>query len=156
MRNLYVNLLIILVMFPCVATAQYKTMELKPIQKHGWQYHYDFKKVSTPEALQIPLLAMEDERIAKYYNTFSGLQLVSGLVMFVPVLYIVYGASNSYYTPEAFWGITITSLAASLVLQIWSHNRMKLAIERYNLLLLPHPTGKGPIGNGVLTLHFRL
>ena len=156
MRNLCVNLLMILVMCSGAATAQYKTMQLKPIQKHGWQYHYDFRRVSTPEALQIPLLAMEDEQITKYYNTFSGLQLVSGLVMFVPVLYIVYGATNGYYTPEAFWGITLTSFATSLVLQIWSHNRMKLAVERYNLLLLPHPTGKGPIGNGALTLHWRI
>jgi len=159
MRNLWVNLLMITVMTTGTVTAQhatYKTIELRPIQKQGWRYYYDFKKVTTAEALQIPLIAMEDEQIQKYYNSYVGLQTAAGLVLVVPVLYILYGASNQYYSPDSFWTITITSFAASLALQIWSHNRMKLAIERYNTLLLPPPSGSVAIPNGGLRLSFRL
>jgi hypothetical protein len=155
MRKLWVNLLIA-GLYSTIASAQYKTIELKPIQKHGWQYYYDFRKVSTPEALQIPLLAMEDERIIKYYNTFSGLQLVSGLVFLVPVIYVLYQAGNTYYSSESFWTITIAAVVTSATLQIWSHNRMKLAVERYNMLLLPHPTGRAPSAGGGLRLDLRL
>lgn len=156
MRNLCVNLLMIAAMAGGAANAQYRTMELKPIQKHGWRYYYDFRKVSTPEALQIPLIAMEDEQILKAYNAFTGLQVVSGLVMLAPVLYVLYQAGGTYYSLDAFWSITIGSFATSMVLQVWSHNRMKLAVERYNMLLLPYPEGRASSGTGGLTLRFHL
>jgi hypothetical protein len=156
MCKLCVNLLTIVLMTTGVVTAQYRTFELKPIQKQGWRYYYDFKKLSTPEALQIPLLAMEDDQIRRYYNTFAGLQTASSVVFLAPLLYVVSQANATSYSPDTFWALTIGSFAASLALQIWSHNRMKLAVERYNLLLLPHPTGREPVGNGGLRLTFRL
>jgi hypothetical protein len=140
-RNLTLKVITLLALLNS-ANAQFKTIELKPIQKHGLNYYYDFKKVTSPYALQIPLLAMEDDKINRYYNTFNGLQLVGGLVFAVPVLYAVYNITSNIYDPQTFWTMTVGALGVSMAMEIWSHNRMKLAIERYNLLLLPHPSGR--------------
>jgi hypothetical protein len=154
-RNLEVKVLILVALCITQAHAQYKTMELKPIQKHGWNYYYDFKKVSTADALQIPLQAMNDASINKYYKTFNGLQLGSSLVFLAPLLYILYNVQNNTYDAPMFWGLTVGAIGVSLAMEIWSHNRMKLAIERYNTLLLPHPSGRIP-QSPALSIGFRL
>jgi hypothetical protein len=155
-RKINLKLITILVLLNVPALAQYKTLELKPIQRQGWKYYYDFRKVSSADALQIPLVAMEDERINKYYNTYSSLQLVSGLVFAIPVLYAVYNITSNVYDPDTFWRLTLGAVGVSLAMEIWSHNRIKLAIDRYNSLLLTHPSGKGPAASPALSVGFRL
>jgi hypothetical protein len=156
MRKINLKLITVLVLLSVPGFAQFKTLELKPIQKHGWNYYYDFRKVSTADALQIPLLAMEDERINKYFNTYSSLQLVSGLVFAIPVLYAVYNITSSVYDEDTFWVLTAGAIGVSLAVEIWSHNRMKLAIDRYNMLLLPHPSGRRPAASPALSIGFSI
>ena len=156
MRNLWVKLMTVFMIVSFSTTAQYKVLDLKPIQKQGLRYYYDFKKVSTPLALQIPLMALEDEQIAKNFRTFENLQLASDIVFVAPAVWILLALGGADISTESFWAVTLGAAATVLVLQIWSHNRMKLAIERYNMLLLPHPTGQLPIKNGALTLAWRL
>jgi hypothetical protein len=155
-RKINLKLITLLALLNVPALAQYKTLELKPIQRQGWKYYYDFKKVSSADALQIPFVAMEDERINKYYNTYSNLQLVSGLVFVIPVLYVVYNITSNVYDADTFWALTAGAVGVSLAMEIWSHNRIKLAVDRYNLLLLPHPSGKGPPASPSLSVGFRL
>lgn len=139
----------------CGANAQLRTIELKPIQKQGWQYFYDFKRVSTPEALQIPLQGMEDDQINKHYKAFETLQFASDLVSLAPLCYF-FVVLNSQPDFNQFWYVVGGSVAVSLGLHVWSHRRMRLAIDRYNELLLPHPSGRNRSQSVGLTFAVKL
>lgn len=96
---------VLILLMPITGLAQrYKTVELKPIAKQGWQYYYDLKKVGTPLALEVPLLALNDEEVNKNWGTSKAFRSASALVSIAPLIYLVTIASNQTYgDPTTFW-----------------------------------------------------
>jgi hypothetical protein len=123
-------------LMPITLFAQrYKTVELKPITKQGWKYYYDLKQVSSPIALEVPLMALNDEEIVRNLKASKSLRSVSGLIIIAPLIYLVTISSNGYADPTTFWIILGGTFAAQLGLTALSHVKLGMAIDRYNTLI---------------------
>lgn len=111
-----------------------KTIELKPIQNQGWKYFYDFKRVKSPYALQIPLQALNDEEIEKRYRRFSNYQDLRGIAYLVPVILLFTAPTQD--NSETFLALLAGSIVADLTFTILSHHELKKAIGRYDEKIL--------------------
>lgn len=124
---------------PCLAQFT-KTMELKPIQKQGWKYFYDFKRVKSPYALQIPMEVLEDEEISKRYRRFSQYQDLRGIAYLVPLVFLFTEQAQTMSGSETFVLLLAGSVVADLTFTIISHHELKKGIARYNEIILSKPT----------------
>jgi hypothetical protein len=120
------------------APAQFrKTVELKPIAKQGFQYFYDLKRMRTPYALQMPLLAVEDERVRAHYRSFEVLDIAGDFLEFIPFIYLISdlnpGGSVGFQTFFLLW---LGSIGANLVLDLFAHRQLRKGIDRYNQLIV--------------------
>ncbi len=115
---------------------RYKTVELKPIAKQGWKYYYDLKRVSSPIALEVPLMALNDEEIIKDVRASKTLRSVSALIAIAPLIYLITLTNNYGYTdPTVFWIILGGTFVTQLGLTALSHLKLEKAIDRYNTLI---------------------
>ena len=86
---------------------KYKTIELKPITKQGWNYFYDLKKVKSPYTLQFPLMGVEDEEIDRLYKGFQTLNTLSTITTLIPLIRRPFGSSG------------VQALQQSLSFKLW-------------------------------------
>ncbi|MCW5911399.1 MAG: hypothetical protein KIT62_10010 [Cyclobacteriaceae bacterium] len=114
---------------------QYKTVELKPIAKQGWRYYYDFKRLGGPIALEVPLIAINDEETFRLYKTSKTIRAVGQALGFIPLFYIISIPENGFINPSTFWILVGSSLAAQLGMETLGHFKLGKAIDRYNLLI---------------------
>lgn len=129
-------LLVFMFLVPAVLFAQrYKTVELKPIAKQGWRYYYDLKRVASPVALEVPLMALNDDEVYRYYQASKTLRAVASAVTIVPVIYLFTIPSTGYVDPTAFWLVFGGTLAAQLGITAMSHVKLGKAVDRYNTLI---------------------
>lgn len=127
---------ICVLMIPISVYAQrYKTIELKPITKQGWRYFYDFKKVNAPIALEIPLMALNDDEVTTYYRTSKAFRTAAGVMSVVPIIYLFTLPNTGYVDPTMFWIILGGTLATQLGLEALGHVKLGKAIDRYNVLI---------------------
>ncbi len=132
-------------LFLCDAQSQHtRVTELKPIHQEGRWYYYDFKKIDGGAyALQIPLQSLDDAEINRRYKTFRTLSSFGRVLVFVPIVYLLTLPKNNGYTylsPNDFWIIFGTTLAAQLAFEIVAKSHLKKGIDRYNTLIL-QPSG---------------
>lgn len=127
---------VFILLLPGMVMAQrYKTVELKPIAKQGWRYYYDLKRVASPIALEIPLLALDDEEVIRYYRASKTLRGAAAAVSFIPLIYIITIPASGYLDPTTFWIIFGGTLATQLGLEALGHIKLGKAIDRYNTLI---------------------
>jgi hypothetical protein len=127
-------LFVFIFLIPTALFAQrYKTVELKPIAKQGWRYYYDLKKVAHPVALEIPLLALNDEEVNQYYRTSKSLRTAANVVGILPLIFLFTIPATGDET--AFWVVLGGTVAAQLSLVAVSHAKLGRAIDRYNTLI---------------------
>lgn len=124
---------------------QYRTIELKPITQQGWKYFYDLKKVSLPAALEVPLLAVNDQEVERYLKGYKGWHAAGSFILLVPFIYVVSLPQNSYHDPTTFWWIFGGTLAAQLGMEAIAHIKLGKAIDKYNLVIMrPEGSLYGP------------
>lgn len=123
------------------AGQQYKTIELKPITQEGWRYYYDLKKVSSPAALEVPLIAVNDNEVNRYLKAYKNWNSAAGFITLVPLIYILSVPKNGYVDEQTFWWVFGGTIAAQLGITAISHIKLGKAIDRYNRLIL-QPTGR--------------
>lgn len=134
--------LLMLIVLPLLASAQkYRTIELKPITKQGWQYFYDLKKVSSPVALEVPLLSLNDPEVNRYTKGYKGWNAASGLVTIIPLVYFLSLPKNGYVDPNTFWWVFGGTIAAQLGITAVAHVKLGKAIDKYNMVIL-QPSGR--------------
>lgn len=134
--------LLMLVVLPLLASAQkYRTIELKPITKQGWQYFYDLKKVSSPVALEVPLLSLNDPEVNRYTKAYKGWNTAGGLVTIIPLVYFLSLPKNGYVDPNTFWWVFGGTIAAQLGITAVAHVKLGKAIDKYNMVIL-QPSGR--------------
>jgi len=127
---------VIMLLLPAALFAQrYQTIELKPITKQGWQYYYDFKRVSSPVALEVPLMALNDEEINSYFRASKKIRSISGVIAFVPLIYLFTVPSTGSADPTTFWLIMGGTIVAQLGVEAIRHVKLGRAIDRYNSLI---------------------
>jgi hypothetical protein len=127
---------VLMLLLPATLFAQrYQTIELKPIAKQGWQYYYDLKRVSSPVALEVPLMALNDEEINRHFRAAKTLLNVSSVISFVPLIYIFTIPTYGYADPNTFWLIVAGTLVTQLGLDVFRHIKLGKAIDRYNSLI---------------------
>lgn len=119
---------------------RYKTIELKPITQQGWKYFYDLKKVSSPAALEVPLLAVEDEEVNRYLKASKTWKGVGSALTFIPLVYVLSLPRNQYVDPNTFWWVFGATIAAQLGIEAISHVKLGKAIDKYNYLIM-QPSG---------------
>ncbi len=141
--QLFIILSILCLQFHEATAQSYKSVELKPIYKQGWKYYYDFRKVNSPSALQIPLQSLNDEEVNVRFRRYSTMQSLRGIGYFASVIYLISGSSSIQGSGEVFLGILAASVIADITLSITSHHQMKKAIQRYNLLIINKKIGAG-------------
>lgn len=128
------SVFVLLFLIPIVLFAQrYKTVELKPIAKQGWRYYYDLKRVASPVALEIPLMALNDEEVNQYYRTSKSLRSAASLVGVVPLVFLFTIPATGDDT--TFWLVLGGTLAAQVGITAASHAKLGKAIDRYNTLI---------------------
>ncbi len=124
------------------AVAQrYKTIELKPITQEGWKYYYDLKKVSGPAALEVPLLAVNDQEVTRYLKSYRTWRAAGSFITLVPLIYVLSLPRNQYVDPNTFWWIFGGTLAAQLGLEAIAHVKLGKAVDKYNMIIL-QPSGR--------------
>jgi hypothetical protein len=123
------------------AGQKYKTIELKPITQEGWSYYYDLKKVSSPAALEVPLIAVSDNEVNRYLKAYKNWNSAAGFITLVPLIYILSVPQNGYVDEQTFWWVFGGTIAAQLGLTAISHIKLGKSIDRYNMLIL-QPTGR--------------
>lgn len=134
-------LLPILLLTCCQLYGQkYKTIELKPIAKQGWNYFYDLKKVKSPYTLQFPLMAVEDQEVDKFYKSFQTIMVVSRATTVIPLIYIL-SQPASNISQETFWFIWGGSIVAAILFEVGAHSQLGRAVDRYNLVIY-QPSGQ--------------
>lgn len=124
-----------------VMAQRYKTVELKPITQQGWKYFYDLKKVSSPAALEVPLLAVDDEEVNRYLKASKTWKGVGSALTFIPLVYVLSLPRNQYVDPNTFWWIFGATIAAQLGMEAISHVKLGKAIDKYNYIIL-QPSGQ--------------
>lgn len=133
-------IVVLLLLIPTSLLAQrYQTIELKPITKQGWQYFYDLKRVSSPVALEVPLMALNDEEINRHFRASKTLRFVSGAISIAPALYLFSIPSNGFADPTTFWLIMGGTIVTQVGIEVFRHVKLGKAIERYNSLIF-HPS----------------
>jgi hypothetical protein len=120
---------------------KYKTIELKPITQEGWRYYYDLKKVSSPAALEVPLIAVNDNEVNRYLKGYKNWNSAAGFITLIPLIYILSVPNNGYLDEQTFWWVFGGTIAAQLGLTAISHIKLGKSIDRYNMLIL-QPTGR--------------
>jgi hypothetical protein len=145
-----------LILASCIAASgqKYKTVELKPITKQGWKYYYDLKKVSSPLALEVPLLAVNDAEVNRYLKASRNWRSAEQFITLVPLIYLLTLPRSQYVDQETFWWIFGGTIAAQLGMEAMSHLKLGLAIDKYNLIIL-QPTGSLNGAGMKLTYRFR-
>lgn len=138
-RNYTLAILITLTTFNVLAQNT-KMVELKPIQVQGHKYFYDFSKVQSPYALQIPLQAVEDEEVNRRFKKFITFQYLRGIGYIASFVYII-TAPSYQYADETFLVIFLSAIAMDISFNLAGHSQIKKAAERYNLLILPKKIG---------------
>lgn len=124
------------------STAQkYKTVELKPITQQGWKYFYDLNKVSSPHALEVPLLSVKDPEVTRYLKASQNWQLAESFVTIIPLVYILSLPRNQYVDQNTFWWIMGGTIAVQIGMEAISHFKLGKAIDKYNLIIL-QPSGR--------------
>jgi hypothetical protein len=127
---------IFILLLPLTLLAQrYKTLELKPISKQGWQYYYDLKRVSSPVALEVPLMALNDEEVTRYYRASKSFRIASGIVAGAPLIYLLTLPSNGYVDPTVFLYVLGGTFVTQIGLEAIRHIKLGKAINRYNSLI---------------------
>lgn len=120
---------------------QYKTIELKPITQQGWKYYYDLKKVSGPTALEVPLLAVNDQEVTRYLRSYRSWRAAESFITFIPLIYFLSLPRNQYVDPNTFWWIFGGTLAVQLGLEAIAHVKLGKAVDKYNMIIL-QPSGR--------------
>lgn len=138
--------LLVLVAGQAIAQQKYKTVELKPITQQGWKYFYDLKRVSSPAALEVPLLAVDDPEVTRYLKASKNWKSAEQFVTLIPLVYFLTLPRTQYVDPNTFWWIFGGTIAAQLGMEAISNAKLGLAIDKYNLIIL-RPTGS--IQNGL-------
>ncbi len=134
--------LLMLVVLPLLAAAQkYKTIELKPITQQGWKYFYDFKKVSSPAALEVPLMAVNDAEVTQYTKAYRNWNAAGAVVTIIPLIYFLSLPKNGYVDPNTFWWVFGGTIAAQLGITAVAHVKLGKAIDKYNMVIL-QPSGR--------------
>jgi hypothetical protein len=135
-------LLIGLVLVTAAAMSQtYKTVELKPITQQGWKYFYDLKRVTGPAALEVPLIAVNDEEVTHHLKGFRTYQTIESVVVIIPLVYVLSLPRNQYVDPNTFWWVLGGTLAVQLGMEALSHVQLGKAIDKYNMIIL-RPSGR--------------
>jgi hypothetical protein len=120
---------------------QYRTVELKPITQQGWRYYYDLKKVSSPVALEMPLMAVNDDEVNRYLKGSKNWNAAASFVTLIPLIYILTLPNNSYVDSSTFWWVIGGTAAVQLGMTAISHIKLGKSIDRYNMLIL-RPSGR--------------
>jgi len=127
---------VLMLLLPAMLFAQrYKTIELKPITKQGWQYYYDFKRVSSPVALEVPLMALNDEEINRHFRAAKTLRAISSAISLYPLIYLFTIPSSGYVDPTTFWIILGGTIVTQIGFEAFRHIKLGKAIDRYNSLI---------------------
>lgn len=132
--------LFLLLMAGSAFAQQYRTVELKPITQQGWKYFYDMNKVSSPEALEIPLLAVKDDEVTRYLKASRNWRTAETVVTLVPLIYLLTLPKQKVVDPETFWWTLGGTLALQLGMEAVVHVKLGKAIDKYNMLIM-QPTG---------------
>ncbi|MBL7864689.1 MAG: hypothetical protein JNK10_07435 [Cyclobacteriaceae bacterium] len=131
---------------------RYKTIELKPISKQGWKYAYDLKSVSSPAALEVPLIAVNDAEVNRYFKASKTWRTVGSVVTVIPFIYIISLSNNVSINQSTFWWVIGSTVLAQIGFEAVSHAKLGMAIDRYNYVIMQ------PSGNSLgleLTWKFR-
>ena len=134
-----------LILAPILMLAQrYRTVELKPITKQGWKYFYDLKKVSSPIALEVPLMSLEDPEINRFVKSSKAWRTAGVIVSFAPVIYLISLDKHTYVDQSTFWWIFGGTILAQIGLEAIGHVQFGKGIDKYNrLVLLPSGSSLG-------------
>lgn len=120
-----------------------KSVELKPIYKQGSKYYYDLKKLKNGYALQVPLLALEDDEINKRFRNFTVVRKIGRYSYLMPLIYLItISSSNGQNQAQVsrgeidafnalFWG----AVAANITCNIISNYQLGRGVSRYNILI---------------------
>ncbi len=119
----------------------YKTIELKPITKQGWKYFYDLKKVSSPIALEVPLLAVNDAEVTRHLKGARTFRTIESIIAIVPLVYVISIPNNQYVDSSTFWWVFGGTLATQIGLEALSNAQLGKAIDKYNMIIL-RPSGR--------------
>lgn len=142
MKKTSLLLSLFLVLFALTSNGQqYRTVELKPITQQGWRYYYDLKKVTSPVALEVPLLAVNDDEVNRYLKGYKNWTAAAGFVTIVPLIYFLSLPKSGYVDQETFWWVFGGTIAAQLGMTAVSHVKLGKSIDRYNMLIL-QPSGR--------------
>lgn len=147
------SLLIALITASFMVQAQkYRTIELKPITQQGWKYFYDLKKVTSPVALEVPLMSLNDNEVNRYFKKSKAWRDVGAIVTIVPLVYFLTLPNNTQINETTFWVIVGSTIAVQIGCEAISHLHLGKAIDRYNYIIMQ------PSGNSLgvkLTWKFR-
>jgi len=124
---------------------QYKTIELKPITKQGWKYFYDLKKVSGPAALEVPLLAINDQEVNRYLNGYKAWHSAGTFLIFIPAIYVLAAPHNQSLDYTTFWWVLGGAVVAQMGLEAVAHVKLGKAVDKYNMVIIrPEGSLYGP------------
>jgi len=136
-----------------------KSIQLKPIYKQGWKYYYDGRKIRTPDALQIPLEAIDDKEINRRYKNYKRLQKFGVLAYLPSLLYLIanshdivgghYRHSTSGEAQRTYLFLVAGGVVGNLTFNALSHHQMAKAIDIYNLNI----SNKSTLGLSINRLH---
>ena len=125
------------------ASAQFtKSMTLKPIYKEGWKHFYDTKKVNSAYSLQIPLEAINDRAVNRYFTNFKTFQNLRGLAYIPSLVFLFTNSGSSQQDADTFLYLVLAGLAGDITFNILSQNQMRKAIDIYNVSIAQ----KGSLG----------
>lgn len=139
-KTLVVIFLLVLTSSQTAFSQKYRTVELKPITQQGWSYFYDMNKVSSPLALEVPLLAVKDNEVNRYLRASKNWRTAESFVTLIPLIYILSLPRNQYVDPNTFWWIFGGTLAVQLGMEAITHFKLGKAIDKYNMIIL-QPSG---------------
>lgn len=126
-----------------------KSLELKPIYRQGSKYFYGDKKVRNGYALQVPLLALEDDEINQRFKNFTTIRKIGRYSYLVPLIYLItISSSNRQGQTQinrskidtwsaVFWGAVATNIGCNIV----SNVQLGKGIDRYNTLIFKNNVG---------------
>jgi len=132
---------------------QYKTIELKPITKQGWKYFYDLKKVSSPAALEVPLLAVNDQEVERYLKGYKSWHAAGNFILLVPLIYVLSLPRNHYIDPNTSWIIFGSTIAAQIGLEAIANVKLGKSVDKYNVIIMRPEGSLNGVGASV-TLRF--
>jgi len=132
--------LFLIVLSFSVSGQQYKTVELKPITQEGWKYFYDLKRVSSPAALEVPLIAVNDDEVNRYLKGSKNWNSAASIVTLIPLIYFLTLPNNSNVDSSTFWWVIGGTAAVQVGMTAISHIKLGKSIDRYNMLIL-QPSG---------------